>query len=179
MGSDQTRRGRQSGHGRLLSTYCMPDPVLHALCSLTLNPRGSSSAGEETEARGGVGACPRLAMNEYRTRIQIQACLTSVVTLEERKRSFWSLSDVSGLREGVLLPGVRGHGVRKGEMGSADNGSLLPPPVLWTGSLEEPYSFLKSCIQSELPRRVPCELTHLRTEAISVIIYHHPLEMPL
>ena len=106
MGSDQTRRGRQSGHGRLLSTYCMPDPVLHALCSLTLNPRGSSSAGEETEARGGVGACPRLAMNEYRTRIQIQACLTSVVTLEERKRSFWSLSDVSGLREGVLLPGV-------------------------------------------------------------------------
>ena len=51
----------------------------------SLNPCSNSSAGEETEARGGVGTCPRLATNEYRTGIQIQACLTSVVTLEEGK----------------------------------------------------------------------------------------------
>ena len=64
--------------------------------------------------------------------------------------------------------------------GQQTMGAFCPsPPILWKGSLEEPCSFLKSCMQSELPRRVPCEFTHLRTEAISAIIYHYPLEMPL
>ena len=34
---------------------------------------------------GEVETCLRLTMSEYRTGIQIQACLTSIVTMEERK----------------------------------------------------------------------------------------------
>lgn len=82
---------KRRGEGTLVSTCYMPGRVQRLLL-LMRKPRCA-----------GVGTCPRLTISEYRTGIQIQACPTSAVALEESEVSRAVLS-VSSPREGVLRP---------------------------------------------------------------------------